>query len=117
MRVSRSFIGIAAALFVTPLFAAASWINGAIDFVLVQDGGTPGDTGIVMVVMQTNSAYLPACHSGLQNRVFIDLSRAAAKAQVAVLLTAQAAGKPVSIDLNESCLQGYALIRNVSVGH
>jgi hypothetical protein len=111
----------AACLIVTvssmPLFAASSWINGALDFVAVQDGGTPGHQGIVIVVMQTNSAYLPGCHTAPLNRALVDLSRAPGKSQLAVLLAADAAGRSVSIDLNESCFEGYALIRNVSMGN
>jgi hypothetical protein len=100
-----------------PLFAAASWVNGALDLVLVQDGGTPGHQGIVVVIMQTNSAYLPSCHTAPLNRALVDLSRPAGKSQFAVLLAADAAGRSVNVDLNETCVEGYALIRNVSMGN
>jgi hypothetical protein len=115
MRIREIAIGTGAVFFGAPLLAAASWINATLDSVIVQDGGSPGHAGIVHVIMQTNSAYLPACHTGAANRIVIDLSRAPAKSQLAVLLAADASGRRVSIDLNESCLEGYALIRNVSL--
>ena len=114
MRVKMPLALLIAALLSVPALAAASWTNSQITFVLVQDGGTPSDTGIVIVQMPTDAAYLPSCHTAAtRNRVIIDLSRAPAKAQLALLLANQAAGGNIGIDVNETCLQGVALVRNI----
>ena len=95
-------------------FADPSWRNTPITFILVQDGGTAGHQGIVIIELPTNSMYLPSCHtSTLRNRVIIDLSRAPAKAQLSLLLANNLAGQNVNIDVNETCLEGLALVRNV----
>jgi hypothetical protein len=107
-------IPILLAMVAAPAFADPSWRNTPITFILVQDGGTAGHQGIVIIEFPTNSMYLPGCHtSTLRNRVIIDLSRAPAKAQLSLLLANNLAGQNVNIDVNETCLEGLALVRNV----
>lgn len=101
-------------LLAAPAFADPSWRDSPITFILVQDGGSAGHQGIVIIELPTNAMYLPSCHtSALRNRVIIDLSRPAAKAQLSLLMANDLAGRNVNIDVNETCLEGLALVRNV----
>lgn len=95
--------------------AANSWTTSAITDVLVQDDGTTNATGLVQVTMPTNMTYVPSCHTGPLNIFYLDLSRAPSKSQLSMLLMASAAGKNVTIGLNESCIGGIALLRNVDL--
>jgi hypothetical protein len=106
LTISVSLIG-------APALAANSWITSAILDILVQDDGTAGASGLVQVTMPTNMTYVPSCHTGALNTFYVDLSRAASKSQLSMLLVASAAGKNVTIALNESCIGGIALLRNV----
>ncbi len=100
-----------------PIFAANSWSASAIQDVLVQDDGTANATGLVQVTMPTNMTYVPACHTASLNIFYIDLSRAPSKTQYAMLLSAFVTGQSVSIGLNESCIGGVALLRNMDISH
>jgi hypothetical protein len=104
---------IAVSLLGAPAFAANSWITSAIADILVQDDGTTNATGLVQVTMATNMSYVPSCHTGALNTFYVDLSRAPSKSQLPMLLVAAAAGKNVTIALNEACIGGIALLRNV----
>jgi hypothetical protein len=100
----------------SPLHAATSWANSDILQLLVQDPDTPSAAGLVVVTMPSDMTYVPACHtSSIRNRFYVDLSRGPAAAQYAMLLAAKLAGRAVSISLNESCIGGIALLRNVDV--
>lgn len=97
-------------------FAANSWNNSPVATLLVQDDGTSVPAGLVVVIMPTDMAYVPVCHvSAARNRFYVDLSRGPAKAQYSMLLAAMIAGRSVNIALNESCLSGIALLRNVDI--
>jgi hypothetical protein len=100
-----------------PIFAANSWSASAIQDVLVQDNGTTNATGLVQVTMPTSMTYVPSCHTASLNIFYIDLSRAPSEAQYAMLLSAFATGQSVTIALNESCIGGVALLRNVDISH
>jgi hypothetical protein len=108
-------VGVVSAFLTGTVFADNSWINTPIQTMIVQDQGTPSHPGIVIVIMPTNQLYTPSCQTTLFTRFVIDLSRPASKAQYAMLLAANVAKQNVTIALNESCLEGYALLRNVEL--
>jgi hypothetical protein len=65
--------------------------------------------------MAANMTYTPSCHTASAQRFIVDLSRAPGKAQYAMLLAANMAGRNVTVALNETCIGGVALIRNVNI--
>ena len=115
MLIKRTVATVLIALLATPTFATNSWVNTAIQQLIVQDGGTPSHPGLVVVIMPANSAYLPSCHTGPVTRFAVDLGRPAGKSQYAMLLAANVAKHNVTIAVNESCVDGYALLRNVEM--
>jgi hypothetical protein len=115
-RFTTAALLIVAGFITSPLHAATSWANSDILQLLVQDPDTPSSAGLVVVTMPSDMTYVPGCHtSSVRNRFYIDLSRGPAKAQYAMLLAAKLTGSTVSISLNESCLDGIALLRNVDI--
>jgi hypothetical protein len=112
-RISVWVFTIATSAFSLSVLAANSWTASPISDILVQDDGTTNATGLVQVTMATNMTYVPSCHTASLNIFYVDLSRAPSKSQLSMLLVASAAGKSVTIGLNESCIGGIALLRNV----
>jgi hypothetical protein len=117
MRIGRIIVALLAASAAAPVFAAASWFNSPITTAIVQDNGNAGHAGIVVVVMPSNQLYTPGCQTASFDRFIIDLSRPASKAQYAMLLAANAAGRNVTISLNEACHEGLALLRNIELAN
>jgi hypothetical protein len=112
-RLLMCFLTIAITVASVSASAANSWTTSLITDILVQDDGTANATGLVQVTMPTNMTYVPSCQTGALNMFYVDLSRAASKSQLSMLLAASAQGKSVTIALNESCIGGIALLRNV----
>lgn len=117
MRTGKIFAALFAVSFTAPVFAAAAWFNSPILTAIVQDNGTPGHAGIVVVIMPTNQLETHPCQTTYLDRFIIDLSKPASKAQYAMLLAANAAGRNVTISLNGSCLEGLALLRNIELAN
>lgn len=115
MRFGRIIAVALAATLASPAFAAASWFNSPIQWAIVQDNGSVNHGGIVVVQMPSNQLYTPGCQTTQLNRFIIDLSRPAAKSQYAMLLAANLANRSVTISLNDACLEGLALLRNIEL--
>ena len=115
MRLGRILAAALATIVTAPAFAAASWFNSPIQWAIVQDNGSPGHAGIVVVQMPTNQLYTPGCQTTQFNRFIIDLSRPAGKSQYAMLLAANTAGRNITVSLNEACLEGLSLLRNIEL--
>lgn len=106
-----------ALLFTGPVFSANAWFDASINTMLVHDDGTIDHAGLVHVTMNTEMTWVPSCvvNDAYKKYFLIDLSRPASTAQYSLLLSAQIAGKSVTVQINDKCNGGMALIRNVNI--
>lgn len=100
-------------------FAVDAWQNAQIKRILVHDNGSANYPGLVNVYMYTDMASsVPSCVSSqpYHSHFAIDLSRPGAQAMYSTLLAAYMANIPVNIEINSTCAEGIALLRNIYVG-
>ncbi len=101
-------------------FSARSWENVKVKQILAHDNGSSNYPGLINVYMHTEmeSSTVPSCvtNAAYKSNFAIDLSRPGAEAQYSLLLASYMAGKTVTISVNNSCIEGIPLIRNVYTG-
>ena len=104
-------------LFNNSAFGANAWVDEQINQILVHDDGSENFSGQVHVTMMSEMSWIPACvNTNAYKKIFVlDLSRGAASAQYSTLLAAKISGKPVTIQINDACINGLAMLRNVSI--
>ncbi len=99
------------------VFAARSWEDAGIKQILVHDNGSSSYPGLVNVYMHTDMepTTVPSCvtNAAYKSHFAIDLSRSGAQAQYSMLLALDMAGKDVTIAVNNACVEGIPLIRNI----
>lgn len=95
-----------------------AWVDADVAEVLVHDNGESDYAGRVHVKMVDGMSWQPDCigDSTYYNKSFvIDLSRAPGQYQYSLLLAAKLAGKKITVQVNQRCISGIALVRNVSL--
>lgn len=95
-----------------------AWANASIGEILVHDSGANDYSGRVHIKMTTEMNWIPDCIGGssyYKKSFAIDLSRPAGQYQYSMLLAAKLADKNVTVQLNQNCIAGIAVVRNVSV--
>lgn len=94
---------------------ANNWVATPISRLLAHDDGSGAAGELIVVYMASSMQSTPGCHTGPANKFYVDLSRAPSKAQYAMLLTAVATERSVTVLLNNQCIDGVALLRNVEL--
>ena len=106
-------------LITTSAHAANAWVDTKIVSILVHDNGTEGYAELAYVRMSSNMAESerPTCvtNSAYHSQFVVDFSRPVAQAQYSMLLSANLANKKVTVQVNQICAEGVAVIRNVNI--
>lgn len=110
-----AFVSVLGLALVPQAGAENSWTDSRVTRLVAHDDGSANTSGLIAVYMPSAMAWVPACHVGATNKFFVDLSRNPSKAQYAMLLAAATSQQTVTIALNNSCISGVALLRNVEM--
>ncbi len=121
MTLKGSFI--LALLFLSNMcFAVQSWENAKIKQIITHDNGSDNYKGVVQVIMHTNmpddalpNSSCMASPSYYKARFVIDLSRDTGSAMYTAVLAAFMANKDVTVTVNDKCVDGMALVRNIYI--
>jgi len=105
-------------------FAVQSWENAKVKQVIMHDNGSDNYKGVVQVIMhskmpddalpQSNCVASPSYYKA---RFAIDLARDTGNAMYTAVMAAFMANKDITVTVNNKCVDGMAVVRNIYINH